>query len=306
MKITIIGAAGTLGSCTAFALVLKKLADEILMIDPFESALKGHWLDLTAVGASRDVLITRGSYEDMVNTEIVVMAAGAPQGAMKSRSELLPRSLPIVKEAVENINRYCPEAIIIMATNPVDPLNYAAYLMSPEKDRRKYIGYSLNDTLRFRMWAAEALGVSASRMGGTVIGEHGNNQVMLFSTLRLDSRPVELDPETRNKIREQPSNLLQAFESLSPRRTSGWSSAYGTAIVIDAVRNNTRTMLPCSTILQGEYGFYKTSLTVPVVLGKRGIEEVPVLELTTEEKDELESAVQAIRPQMLTVEEFLR
>jgi malate dehydrogenase len=305
MKITIIGAAGTLGSCAAFNLVNKKLADEILMIDPFENGLKAHWLDLVTVGNMLGVVVEKGSYEDMVGTDIVVMTAGAPTGAVKSRAEFLPSNLTIIKTTAEKINHYCAKAIVIMETNPVDPLNYTMYLMSQDKDRRRYIGYSINDSIRFRMWSAEALGVSATRVQGTVIGEHGHSQVMLFSTLRLDGKPVKFDEETKKKIREQPPIMLSSFESLVPRRTAGWTSAYGTAIIVDAIKNNTKAVVPCNAVLNGEYGLRGLSMTVPVVLGKNGIEKVQVLQLTPEEKEGLEHTVQTLQPYMHFVEENL-
>jgi malate/lactate dehydrogenase len=192
MKIAVIGGAGTLGSCAAFTIIDRKLADELLLIDPWADMLKGHWMDLSTAASGADLAVKKGGYEDMAGSDIVIMAASAPSGAIDSRSELLPINIPIIKENSEKINRYCPEAIVIMETNPVDPLNYAMFLMSKSKDRRKFIGYSLNDTLRFRMWAAEALGVQASRVRGTVIGEHGQSQVMLFSSLRVDgARHIE-------------------------------------------------------------------------------------------------------------------
>ncbi len=95
MKIAIIGAAGTLGSCAAFTIVNNKLADEVLMIDVFEPALKGHWMDLATVGEMQGIRVKKGNYEDLGGTDIVVMTAGAPTGAIKSRAELLPGSLPI-------------------------------------------------------------------------------------------------------------------------------------------------------------------------------------------------------------------
>jgi malate dehydrogenase len=305
MKIAIIGAAGTLGSCAAFTITSNKLADELLMIDPFENALMGHWLDLETVGASQNVVVTKGTYENLGGTDIVVMTAGAPTGAIKSRSELLPGSLPIVKAAAENINQYCPGAVVITETNPVDPLNYAMYLWSSDKDRRRFIGYSLNDSIRLRKWAGEALGVSATRMQGIVIGEHGNSQVMLFSTLRLDGKPVKLDQEAREKIKKQPVAMLNAFESLVPRRTAGWTSAYGTGIVIEAIKNNSRAAIPCNTVLQGEYGLSKISMTVPAILGKRGIEGVQELEISPEEKADLDRSVQALGPLMRQVENYV-
>ena len=303
MKIAIVGAAGTLGSCAAYTLVYNKLADEILMIDPFENALKGHWLDLYAVGSHQGVVVKKGTYADLGGTDIVVMTAGAPTGAIKSRAELLPGSLPIIKEAAENINRYAPHSLVIMETNPVDPLNYAMYLLSSDKDRRRFVGYSINDTLRFRMWAAEELGVATERVSGFVIGEHGGSQVMLFSSLRLDGNPVNFDEATKQKIREQPSITLNYFESLVPRRTAGWTSAFGTAIVVRAIVTDSKEVLPCNTVLEGEYGLRNISTTVPVILGKNGIEKVQELDLTQEEQDGLQKSVLATSPHMRFVEE---
>jgi malate dehydrogenase len=302
MKIAVIGAAGTLGSCSAYTLVMNKLADEILMIDPFENALKAHWMDLETVGNMQGIKVLKGTYANLGGTDIVVMCAGAPSGAIKSRADLLPGSIPIIKAAAEAINNYAPEAMVIMETNPVDPLNYAMYLLSPDKDRRRYIGYSINDTIRFRMWSAKALGVSPTRVRGTVIGEHGHSQVMLFSTLRVDGKPVQMDEATRKNIREQPPIMLNAFETLVPRRTAGWTSAYGTAILVQAIVNDSQAIIPCNTVLEGEYGLRNISMTVPVILGRNGIEEVQVLDLAEDEKEGLKRTVEALSPLMRVVE----
>jgi malate dehydrogenase len=306
MKIAIIGAAGTVGSCVAYTLVNNKLADELLLIDPFEDALKGQWMDLVAVGAAQGITIKKGKNEDLPGSDIVIVAVGAPVNAKASRLELLSTSLPIIKAVAENINRYCPKAIVITETNPVDPLNYAMYLLSPDKDRRRYIGYSLNDTLRFRMWSAEELGVSAARVSGIAIGEHGNNQVMLFSTLRVDGKPVLLDAGTRKKIREQVPVIIKTFESLVPKRTPGWTSAYGTAVIVRAIREDAKAEIPCNVILEGEYGLRRMSTTVPAVIGKEGIESVRVLKLNPEEKEELETCARTLKPHMQAVEDFVK
>jgi malate/lactate dehydrogenase len=109
---------------------------------------------------------------------------------------LLSSSLLIISSVATNINFYSPNVIVITETNPVAPLNYAMYLVSLDKDRQKHIGYSLNDNLRFIIWSAEALGVSATRGSGITIGDHGNSQVMLFGTLLLDGKPVTFDAQT--------------------------------------------------------------------------------------------------------------
>ena len=306
MKISIIGAAGTVGSCITYTLVSNRLAEDILVIDSFEEALNGHWIDMNTVAASRGINIRKGKFQDLNGTDIAIVAVGAPVNAKGSRLELLASSLPIIKSVAENLNRYCPRAITIMETNPVDPLNYAMFLLSPERDRRKYIGYSLNDTLRFRMWSAEALGIDATRVSGTVIGEHGNNQVMLFSTLRVDGKPVKLDTATENKIRARSPEIIKTFENLVPKRTPGWTSAYGTAIVVKAIREDAKLEVPCNAVLKGEYGISGMSTTVPVILGKEGIESIKVLQLAPEESKELTLCARTLKTHMQTVEDFIK
>jgi malate dehydrogenase len=305
MKITIIGAAGTLGSCSAFNILIHRLADEILMIDPWEDVLKGHCLDLNYAATGSDIVVRRGGYADMAGTDIVVMTAGAPSGAIKSRSELLPSSLPIIKENGAQINKYCPDAIVITETNPVDPLNYAMYLMGRDRDRRKYIGYSLNDTIRFKMWAAEALGVASSRIDGIALGEHGESQVMLFSSLRLDGKPVTLNEKAKAQVRAQPKIMLDTFENLKPKRTAGWVSAVGTVALINAIKNDTKETLVCDVVLEGEYGGRNLSMSVPAVVGKGGVQKVKVMEMNQEEQEGLKKTIGVLNPYMRQVEEYL-
>jgi malate dehydrogenase len=305
MKITILGAAGTLGSCTAFNIISHKLADELVLIDPWENMLKAHWMDLSTAATGQDITLRLGSYEQMRGSDIVVMAAGAPSDTISSRNELLPGNLPIVKENAAQIKQHCPDAIVITATNPVDPLNYAMYLLDSNRERRRFIGYSLNDTFRFRKMSALALGVKPARVSGMVIGEHDASQVMLFSTLRLDGKPVESDEEFRNKIKQQASFTLQSLESLKPRRTSGWTTAVGIASVIQAITDNTGEMLPCSAVFDGEYGYHRLSMGAPAIIGREGVRKIIELELDQDEEEALENSARTVEPYMRFVEDGL-
>lgn len=305
MKITVIGAGGVLGSCAIFNLIINRLCDEILMIGHTSSMLKSHWLDLSTVGAVTGIAVYAGSYENLAGSDIVIDAAGAPSGAISSRSELLPANLPILKEHAGKINQYCPEAIVITATNPVDPLNYSMYLLSQHRDRRKFLGYSLNDSLRFRIWSAEALGVNPTRVKGVVIGEHGHSQVMLFSTLTLDSQPVKFDEDTKKKIREQPPIILQAFESLMPKRTAGWTTAIGIANIVSSIVNDSREMIPANIVLNGEYGARSLSMTVPAIIGRNGLQDILELKLAEDEQEGVKRTIQTLEPHMRYVEKFL-
>ena len=305
MKITIVGAAGTLGSCAAFIIAVQKLADEILLIDPWENMLKAHWMDLTTAAAGQDVTVQRGTFKDMSGSDIVVVTAGAPSGVISSRSELITGNLPIIKENAEKIREYCPDAIIITETNPVDPLNYATYLVNRRAGRNKFIGYTMNDTIRFRMWAAEVAGVGTSQVKGMVIGEHGHSQVMLFSSLRVKGKPVIIDEDNKKRMRSLPPQTLHDYETFQPKRTAGWTSAVGTAAVINAIKNDTHELIPCSAVLDGEYGCHNLSMTVPAVIGREGIHDIKILKLDREEKVALTNTVNVLSPLMQYVERFL-
>lgn len=306
MKISIIGAAGVMGSCTAFNLIVHQLADELVMIDSWASMLKSHWMDLATVGAECGVTVRSGTYEDMAGSHLVINMAGAPTGAVAARSEMLPANLPLIEQHAAAIDQYCPDAIVITGTNPVDPLNYAMYLLSRSRDRRKILGYSVNDSVRFRMWAAESLGVAATRMQGTVIGEHGHSQVMLFSTLRLDGKPVDIDAETRAKIRARPPQMLHDFESLVPKRTAGWTSAIGVTAMVKAIVEDSKAVIPTNLVLEGEYGGRNMSMTVPAVLGKDGAERIIELDLSPEEQQGVLATQRALDPHMRFVEAHLK
>ncbi len=306
MKISIIGAAGVMGSCSAFNLIVHRLADELVMIDSWASMLKSHWMDLATVGAEYGVTVRSGTYQDMAGSHLVINMAGAPTGAVAARSEMLPANLPLIQQHAAAIDQYCPDAIVITGTNPVDPLNYAMYLLGKRRDRRKILGYSVNDSVRFRMWAAESLGVAATRMQGTVIGEHGHSQVMLFSTLRLDGKPVDIDAETKAKIRARPPQMLHDFESLVPKRTAGWTSAIGITAMVKAIADDSKAVIPTNMVLEGEYGGRNLSMTVPAVLGKDGAERIIELDLSPEEQQGVLATQRALDPHMRFVEAHLK
>jgi malate dehydrogenase len=305
MKISIIGAAGTLGSCAAFNIIIHRMAGELVLIDPWKEMLKAHYMDLTTAITWQHIDVKMGEYPDLAGSDIVVITAGAPSGQISSRRELLPGNLPVVRENIQKINEYCPEAIIITATNPVDPLNYATYLLSSKRDRRRIIGYSLNDTFRFRAISAELLGVRPSRVQGMVLGEHDESQVPVFSSLQQDHRPIKVDEDFKLKVREKSARVLHDLESLRPKRATGWTSAVGIVAIIRSIINDVGEIIPCNSVLQGEYGFSGLSMTVPCVLCKEGIERIQEIPLNAEEKAGLERSAQTLRPYVQYVEEKL-
>lgn len=295
MKITVVGAAGSVGAPAVFYLAAKGLADEILMIGgKRQNVLKQHAMDISTAVSAKDIVIRAGDYGDMAGSDIVINAAGAPQGLIADRMEMLPKNIELIKQIAAHVKQYCPDAFVITATNPVDPLNYAMYLTGGF-DRRKLIGYSINDSFRFREMLASAYGAKVSQVDGLVIGEHGSTQVLLFSTAAIDGQKVAVDEKIKADIRSEVPNILKRYEEFQAGRTAGWTCAVGLEIITRAIKENSGAVIPCSVVLDGEYGLKGLSMSVPVKLGTDGVAEILEYELASDEQEGLKKTVETLK-----------
>lgn len=306
MKISIIGAAGNVGSCAAFNIAVNNIADELVMIDSYSpDKLEQYVSDLTSAVNRLDTKVQAGSEENMHGSDIIIIAAGSAE-IVGSRIEALPRNLPIIHGFAAKIKKYSPESVVIVATNPVDPLNYALFL-STHFNRQKLIGYSINDSIRFRMSIAAVLGVKSSQIKATVIGEHGGSQVMLFSSIRVNGQPVILDDEAKQKVRQQAASLSKVLQPqrIKTGRTAAWTTSMGLVELCNAISKDTREMLPCSTVLDGEYGCRNISFSIPAVIGREGVLEIQEWKLEPDEQEALQHSIDTLKSPMKYVREFL-
>jgi malate dehydrogenase len=307
MKISIVGATGNIGSGAGFGIVAERLVDELVLIDdPRPDMLDMQVLDLSTAATGTDMLVRAGHADDMCGSDIVIIAAGSAR-IVKSRMEVLPANIPIVKGICDDIERCCPDAVVITATNPVCPLNYGMSICSG-LDRKKLIGYTYNDSIRFRMRVAKALGVRGSQVEGYVIGEHGDSQVLLFSSVRVDGKPVTFSEEMKGTLRRQVPEGQKVLEELWEKtgRTAAWTTAVGLAKVCRAIIEDTGEIIPCSLTLEGEYGLSGLSMSVPAVLGSDGVREIIELELAPDEREDLKKSVGVLEPAMRYVDDFIR
>jgi malate dehydrogenase len=304
MKVTIIGAAGSVGAPAAFYIAASGLADEIVLIDMRPNVVQQHAMDMSTAVSALGVQVKAGTYEDIGGSDVVINAAGVPQGLIADRMEMLPKNIPLVQDVALEVKRHCPAAFVITATNPIDPLNYATW-KAGGFDRHQVIGYSRNDSTRFREMVARAKGVEVSRVQATVVGEHGSTQVLLFSSVRIDGQPVSFSEEEKQALRVEVPNILKRYEELQAGRTAGWTSAIGLAAVTRAVLQDTGEVIPCSVVLDGEYGRRGLSMSLPVRLGRTGIQEIPEWGLAPDEREGLERSADAMAAAARIVDETL-
>ena len=294
MKVSIIGAAGSVGSPVSFNIAVSGLADEILMIDVRSNMVQQHAMDISTAASALDVSVRAGEYPDLAGSDVIINAAGASQKTIADRMEVLPGNIPLVRDIALQIKRYCPAAVVITATNPVDPLNYLTW-RAGGFDRQQLIGYSVNDSFRFREMIAQTKGVKVSRVQATVIGEHGSRQVPLFSSAHVDGRPILFSEDEKQAIRGEIPNILKRYEALRSGRTAGWTCAVGMVAITRAILHDTGEIFPCSVILDGEYGLRDLSVSVPVSVGKKGVRKIMEWELAQDEQEGLERAVNVLR-----------
>lgn len=289
MKVGIIGGAGGVGSAIAFYLATRNVVDEIAIIDVKDNLAKAHSLDLgQAICDLSPAVVTAGDLAALEGCDIAVLAASAAQ------HNLLATNIKILESVAGPLVRYCPGAVILMASNPIDVLNYRLCEITG-LPARQFVGFSRNDTVRFRIAIANQLKVPVPQVRAFVIGEHGPGMVPLFSSVVVGGKPVELHPSQRADVGQYLRDYLARYDALQVNRTASWTTAVGVTHMIDSIVHETGEVQPASAILDGEYEFSRISLGVPVVLGRTGVQEIRVLPLTADEAVGLQAAAAKVR-----------
>ncbi len=306
MKIVIIGGGGTLGSCTAYTLALKGLADELFLLDVNRNLALAHFMDITtAIVGIQNTKIWAGSYDDLNHSDIVIVVAGIPHQSAPSHLEMLRANLSLMRDIVRKMETCCPEAIVITATNPVDSVNLGMFLMSTKLSRTKLLGYDLNDSLRFQQAVAMELGKKSTEVEALALGEHVETLAFIFSSVRVNRQPVILSDEAKERLKTEVPKMLKSYTELGINRTAGWTSASGITRMVESIATDSRKVFPCSAVLEGEYGYKGISMGVPVALGKHGISRVIELNLSQGEKKDLDQSARSLETKARLVREFV-
>ena len=290
LRIGIIGGGGSVGSAAAFRMAALDLADEIVLVDAREHMARSHAMDLEqAASELGSTAVSAGTWADLAGCSIVVLSASLPERNVSSRDEYLRGNVAIVREAAAHLAAECPDAVVVVATNPVDVFTTVLARLDV-RPVRKVLGYSWNDTLRMRWAVARVLREPVADIGAMVIGEHGDMQVPLFDRVTLRGNPVALSLEQEREAEEAVHSWFTTYQGLQSGRTSGWTSAVGIAKLVEAIAHRSADTVPVSAFLEGEYGVSGISLGVPARVGPGGAEEVVELTLRPEQMEAFRAA----------------
>ena len=303
-KISLIGA-GQIGGTLAHLIGLKELANEVVLFDVASGIAKGKALDI-AQSSSVDGFNVKFSgtdnYEDIKDSDVIIITAGVPRKPGMSRDDLLGINLKIIKQVAEGIKKYSPNAFVICITNPLDVM-VMAFQKYSGLPTNKVVGMAgILDSSRFKLFLSLELNVPVKEIHAMVMGGHGDTMVPLPRFTKISGKPL-------NELVKQGKISEERLESINQRTRDGGaeivkylekgSAFYAPAAsgveMAKAFMNNENKVLPCAAYLNGEYGVNGIYAGVPVVINNKGIDKIEVIELDQKEKEQFDHSIEAVK-----------
>ncbi|PIW35803.1 MAG: malate dehydrogenase [Nitrosopumilales archaeon CG15_BIG_FIL_POST_REV_8_21_14_020_33_23] len=295
--ITIIGS-GKVGGDVALFSALKRLDDQILLLDVAEGLPQGEAMDINHMLSEQGIDVeVKGSnnFEDMRGSKIVVVVAGSGRKPGMTRMDLLKINATIVKSVVENIKKYANDSMIIPVTNPLDPMAYITYKVSGFDKSRVFGMGGMLDLSRFRQFIHEATGHSRDSIRALVIGEHGENMLPLPRFSSVSGIPLSAFLP-KQKLDELVQNTKQvAAKVIELKGATVHAPGNAISAMIEAVVRDRKQVIPVATYLDGEYGHSDVTIGVPAVIGRKGVEKIIELDLNAEEKQSFDTGIQSVK-----------
>ncbi len=303
-KISLIGA-GQIGGTLAHLIGLKELASEVVLFDVASGVAKGKALDI-AQSSSVDGFNVKFSgtdkYEDIKNSDVIIITAGVPRKPGMSRDDLLGINLKIIKQVAQGVKQHAPNAFVICITNPLDVM-VMAFQKYSNLPTNKVVGMAgILDSSRFKLFLSEEFSVPVKEIEAMVMGGHGDTMVPLPRFTKVSGKPL-LDLVKSGKI------SMEKLEAINQRTRDGGaeivkflekgSAFYAPAAsgveMAQAFLKDEKKMLPCAAFLNGEYGIKNIYAGVPIIVGKKGVEKIEVINLDEKEKSEFINSVNTVK-----------
>ena len=298
-KIVIVGA-GRVGESTAHNIAKAELCREIVLIDIKEGVPQGTALDIQESAPIFDFdtkLTGSNDLKAMAGADMVIITAGIPRKPGMSRSDVLDTNLAVIYGIVDEMRKVAPKAMLLIVSNPVDVLTYAAWKRSGLPREHVFGMAGVLDSARMASFVAMETGFSVKDVTAMVLGGHGDTMVPLTRFTCINGIPIEhfLSPEQIRKIVERTRG--GGAEILSLRKTASAYDAPAAAIarMVDAISHNRHHILPAVAVLKNEYGLSDISMGVPVVFGESGVEKVIELPLTPDEMAEFKRSAAMVQ-----------
>lgn len=301
MKIGIVGS-GAVGSSAAYAVVMSGAASEVVLVDLNEKLARAQAEDiLHATPFVRPVRVGAGDYAQLAGAQVVVLCCGVGQRPGETRLELLARNARVFGEVIGRVMEYAPEALLLVATNPVDIMTAVACRLSGLPAGRVFGSGTILDTARFRTLIAEHAGVAAQSVHAYVLGEHGDSEVLVWSSAHIGGLPVEafsaqmgrpLTPEAKASIDDAVRRA--AYRIIEGKGATYYGIGAGIAHLVRVIRDDARAVLTVSAPLPDGGPLRGSCLSLPRVVGAAGILQTVHPRLAREEQEAIEQSARVL------------
>jgi malate dehydrogenase len=296
-KITVVGA-GNVGATCAQVLAQRDYAN-VVLVDIKENLPQGKALDIDQMGAVLGFepnVVGSNGYDETAGSEVVVVTAGLPRSPGMSRDDLVTTNEKIVTAVTEQVVAHSPEAVLIVVSNPLDAMCHVAQNISGWARERVFGMAGILDTARFATFIAWETGASVKDVTAMVLGGHGDQMVPVVSATTVGGIPLT-KLVAQDKIDEMVERTRKGGgEIVNLLGTSAWyAPGAAAAQMVDAICLDEKRVLPCTALLEGEYGIDGLYMGVPVKLGAKGIEEIVELDLNDQERAWLDESAAAVR-----------
>ena len=302
-KISLIGA-GQIGGTLAHLIALKELAD-VVLFDVAEGIAKGKALDIaqsSGVSGSNINLIGTSNYEDIKNSDVIIITAGVPRKPGMSRDDLLEINLKIIKQVAEGIKKNSPQSFVICITNPLDVIVMALQKYSglPSK---KIVGMAgILDSSRFKYFLSKELKIPIKKIDSIVLGGHGDTMVPMPNHTLVDGKSLTQLVEEKKITKEKLNSIVERTRKggaeivkFLEKGSAFYAPASSGIEMAESYIKNLKKTLPCAAYLNGEYGVKHLYAGVPVIIGENGVEKIIELDLSEEEKSSFNKSTKAVQ-----------
>ena len=303
-KISLIGA-GQIGGTLAHLIGLKELSKEVVLFDVASGIAKGKALDISqssSVDGFNVKFSGTDNYEDIKNSDAIIITAGVPRKPGMSRDDLLGINLKIIKQVAEGIKKNSPEAFVICITNPLDVMVMAfqKYSNLPEK---KVVGMAgILDSSRFKLFLSLELNVPVKEIETMVMGGHGDTMVPLPRLTKVSGKPLldlvkegKISPEKLESINQRTRDGGAEIIKFLEKGSAFYAPAASGVEMASSYLRDEKKLLPCAAYLGGEYGIKGLYAGVPVIIGKNGVEKIEDINLNEKEKKEFMNSINAVK-----------
>ncbi len=308
-SVAIIGT-GNVGVAAAYALFNQRIASEIILVDLNQEKAEGEAMDLMhgqlLVG---NVKVRAGTYEDLKDTQVVVVTAGVGQKSPdESRLELLNRNAAVFKDIISELDKHAPNAILIIATNPVDILTYVSQKLSSREPQRVIGTGTLLDTARFRALLGRYYDVDPRSVHAYILGEHGDSEVPIWSQANIGGKPIE-----HNTLMDKPYNQQALDELFQQAKNAAYkiiekkgftNSAIGVVIarIVEGILEDEKSVIPVSIYWDGDYGISDVCMSLQSVIGIEGVKNSVTPDLNDEEIEGLEESADILKKSLVEID----